>query len=52
MMLNLIDAVGGFENPVAQLVIIGIAGVATVGGVGLPARAVRRSRRLKPVLPT
>ena len=51
MMLNLIDAVGGFENPVAQLVIMGIAGVATVGGVGLPARAVRRGRRLKPVLP-
>ena len=51
MMLNLIDAVGGFENPVAQLVIMGIAGVATVGGVGLPGRAVRRGRRVKPALP-
>ncbi len=51
MMLNLIDAVGGFENPVAQLVIMGIAGVATIGGAGLPARAVRRGRRIKPALP-
>ena len=32
MMLNLIDAVGGFENPVAQLVIMGIAGAA-VGAI-------------------
>ena len=50
MMLNLIDAIGGFENPVAQLVIMGIAGVATVGGAGSPDRAVRRGRRVKPAL--
>ena len=36
MMLNLIDVLGTFENPVAQLVVV--MGIAAVAGSRLPAR--------------
>jgi hypothetical protein len=36
MMLNLIDALGTFQNPVAQLVVV--TGIAGVAGSRLPGR--------------
>ena len=41
MMLNLIDALVSFENPVAKLlVILGLSAVAAIDGIGLRPRAV------------
>ncbi|HWM23075.1 MAG TPA: hypothetical protein VNO51_25515 [Ilumatobacteraceae bacterium] len=49
MMLNLIDALGTFENPVAQLVVV--LGIAALAGSRLPARRVDPAPLVKPELP-
>jgi hypothetical protein len=49
MMLNLIDALGTFENPVAQLVVV--MGIAALAGSRLPARLGGRDPLVTPELP-